>query len=175
MIEMGLFLGEDVPLGTSIKRVHALLLTKDGRVLLRFKNGEARLTGGRIDNGDANIVEALRREILEEINCQFDKCDYLGYVECDNGMGSEIWARFVVRVAEIGTQVPDPDREGNWVYGRVLAPYDYARKEMMEASAFAESNALLLERAYAIARQQGYFTDVQNSDVYIINAESRDS
>ena len=54
-------------------RVHAILLTDDRRMLLRYKNGEARITGGRIDAGDKDLVTALKRELREEINCEIDQ------------------------------------------------------------------------------------------------------
>lgn len=68
------------PQGEKFNRVHAILLTKDGRVLLRYKNGEPRITGGRIDHGEQSLEETLRREVLEELNCKIDRCDYLGYI-----------------------------------------------------------------------------------------------
>lgn len=158
---------------SSVKRVHAVLLTNDGRVLLRFKNGEARLTGGRIDNEDADIVAALHREIKEEINCDFDLCDYVGFVEASvEGGERELWVRYVVRVTEIGDVSPDPDREGEWIYGRMLAPYEEAKAEMTKASFFADSNQKFLDKAYEIARQRGYFTEPINKEVSLINPES---
>lgn len=158
-----------------VKRVHAILLTSDGRVLLRFKNGEARLTGGRIDDEDADIVATLHREIKEEINCKFDLCDYLGFVEASvEGGERELWVRYVVRVTEIGDALPDPDREGKWIYGRMLAPYEEAKTEMTKASFFADSNQKFLDKAYEIARQRGYFTEPISEKVSLINPESLD-
>ena len=65
------------------KRVHAVLVIDDGRILLRYKNGEARTTGGRIEVGDRSLEETLRRELREEINCEIDRCEYLGYLEAE--------------------------------------------------------------------------------------------
>lgn len=37
-----------LPENDHFDRVHAVLVTHDGRILLRYKNGEARITGGHI-------------------------------------------------------------------------------------------------------------------------------
>lgn len=64
-----LHLGGD-PGGQTFSRVHAVLVTDDGRVLLRYKNGDPRITGGRINETDENLEAALKREIAEEISCE---------------------------------------------------------------------------------------------------------
>lgn len=175
-MEEKLVLGEK-PADKNFFRVHAILLTKDQRVLLRYKNGEARITGGRIDSEDQSLVEALRREVLEEINCRIDKCDYLGYLaENDPDTGEiEYWARMVARISKIGMPKPDPDRARNWIYGRALVPREQAAAEMTKAGRFAASNQKLLEAAYEIAGERHYFIEEVNNRTEILNPESRDS
>lgn len=171
-MEEKLVLGQK-PQDKDFHRVHAILLTKDQRVLLRYKNGEARVTGGRIDPQDRGLVAALKRELLEEINCQIDKCDYLGYIkEVDPDTGEvEYWARMVARVSEIGPAKPDPDRAGQWIYGRVLVPREQAEVEMSKTTKFAQSNQRLLARAYQVAEEQHYFTEKANCATEILNPE----
>lgn len=169
------------PENGEFNRVHAFLVTDDQRVLLRYKNSEARVTGGRLEPNE-ELVPALEREILEELNCKIDRCDYLGYIsinrkEYDESIGVEselmdgemYWARMVARVSEILPARADPDRAGNWIYGRTLAPIDIAHEEMDETF---PTNREVLDRALKIAREQEYFTKLPNMEYEVINVES---
>lgn len=165
-------------------RVHAILVTDDGRVLLRYKNGEARITGGRIELDETDLVETLRREVREEINVEIDKCDYIGYLEvemekyydeigldCKVVREKEIWARMVARVAKIGEPKPDPDRENNWIYGRVLAPSDIALEELSKSMQLGDTRRMVLE-ALRVAKANGYFTEPISHKYEVLNLES---
>lgn len=170
-----------MPEDGKFSRVHAILLTKDGRVLLRYKNGEPRVTGGRIDAGDIDLAATLKREIKEEINCVIDKCDYLGYIEAEQrvlgaegGYSKELWARMVVRIAEIGEPKADPDREHNWIYGRTLAPREIATEELAQVKVFGENNIKVLNAAYEVAREEEYFTGLPSMQYEVLNVESHD-
>lgn len=168
-------------------RVHAVLVMQDGRILLRYKNGEARITGGHIDPGDASIEAALKRELLEEINCQIDKCAYLGYLEVemkpadaeDGGLAEsgtkdvEYWARMVARVSEIGAPQTDPDRAEKWVYGRTLAPAEIAKAELAKSAPLGDTDKLV-DYALKIAREQEYFTELPNNELEVLNVEEHD-
>lgn len=154
------------PADGKFSRVHAILLTKDGRVLLRYKNGEPRVTGGRMESSE-DLLSALEREIKEEINCTIDKCDYLGYI----AVGDEAWAR----VTEILSAEADPDRESNWIYGRTLAPREIAMEELSKVEIFGRNNAKLLGEAYKVAREKEYFTELLSSEYEVLNVESRDA
>ncbi len=159
-----------LPAGREFTRVHAVLVTADGRVLLRYKNGEPRVTGGHVDPEDADLGAAVRREVLEEINCRIDRCDYLGYVELQNKVGElELWARVVARVSEIGPVQPDPDRPGAWIYGRTLAPLAEAHREMDEVF---PTNREVLTLAWQVADAQGYFTKPHSERIEILNRET---
>lgn len=169
------------PEGREFTRVHAVLVMPDGRVLVRYKNGEARITGGRIDPEDVDMESALKREVLEEINCVVDKCDYLGYlevekrdyyggigIELDDMEGTENWARMVARVTEIGEPQPDPDRE-DWTYGRVLAPAEMAREELAK---WQNSNMdKVFDAAMRVAQEKGYFTESKSWEYEVLNEE----
>ena len=175
MEEYKLFLNK-TPGDGKFDRAHAILLTHDGRVLLRYKNGEPRITGGHIDLDDVSLEMALRRELLEEINCEIDRCDYLGYVKIkiDGGRTEENWARMVARVAKIGEPKADSDRENNWVYGRTLAPREIAMEELSKVEVFGKNNAKLLDAAYKVAREQEYFTELPSTEYEVLNFESHD-
>lgn len=187
MEEYKLFLGK-YPEGKIFSRVHAILMTADGRVLLRYKNGEPRVTGGRIDPGDTDLVDTLRREVREEINCEIDKCDYLGYlavnkkkyydsinlniVEQDDG--DMYFARMVARISKIMPPQPDPDRDNHWIYGRTLAPREIAAEELGKVPVFGANNLKVLEAAYKMAREKEYFTELPNQEYEVLNVESHD-
>lgn len=177
MEEYKLFL-KKTPEDGKFHRVHAVLVVQDGRILLRYKNGEARITGGRIDASDENLEAALRREVLEEINCEIDKIEYLGYLEAeikkDDESVKENWARMVARVSKILPPKADPDREGNWVYGRTLAPREIATEELAKAPKFGNNNIKILNAAYEVAREKEYFTELPNEEYEVLNVESRD-
>lgn len=159
-----------LPDGREFARVHAVLVVADGRLLLRYKNGEPRVTGGHIDSEDVDLEAAVRREVLEEINCQIDRCDYFGYVEFQNEAGEhELWARVVARVSEIGTAQPDPDRPGEWIYGRSLMPLVEAHREMDEVF---PTNREVLTLAWQVADEQGYFTEPRSEKIEVLNLET---
>ncbi len=168
---------EPLPRDAVVARIHAVLVTKDGRVLVRYKNGAPRkVTGGHIDADDDNMVSALRRELLEEINCKIDKCDYVGYYVYVNEAENlrEIWVRMVARVVEILPAQPDPDRAGRWVYGRKLVPMSEIDKEETTPPNFVEPMAELLQAAFRVAEKGEYLTEPKNNQTEIINLEEHD-
>lgn len=166
---------EALPEGVKPERVHAVLVTKDGRVFLRYKNHEVRkVTGGHIDPDDTNMETALVRELLEEINCKIDRQDYLGYLEYINDENGEheIWARMVARIAEILPAKADVDRDDGMIYGRVLAPLEFAKAEEVKQDLYAATMGEVLERAYKTAQEKGYFIEPINQEKEILNEES---
>ena len=159
------------------KRVHAVLVIDDGRILLRYKNGEARTTGGRIEVGDRSLEETLRRELREEINCEIDRCEYLGYLEAElSDIGErevEYWARMVARVSRIGEPKADSDRENNGIYGRVLAPPEVAKEELTKAMPMGDTDKLV-DYALKVAREKEYFTELPSNEYETLNVEAHD-
>lgn len=182
MEEYKLFL-KKMPEDGKFQRVHAVLVTHDGRVLLRYKNGDARITGGRIDETDADLEAALKREVLEELDCEIDEVEYLGYLEvemekyygeigldCEIVRKKENWARMVARVSKILPPRADPDREGNWIYGRTLAPPETAKAELMKTAPMGDTDKLV-DYALRVAREEEYFTEVPNVEYEVLNVE----
>ncbi len=162
------------PENNKFDRVHAVLVMDDERILVRYKNGDGRITGGHIDPEDENMEAALRRELVEEINCEIDKCDYVGYLQVRFEDGRvENWARFVARLSRIGIAQPDPDRVEKWIYGRTLVPVDIAKAELVGKAPFGDTDKLV-DRAMEIARSKDYFTKPANSKVEVINPEEHD-
>lgn len=161
-----------VPDNLNIKQVQAILLTHDGRVMLRYKNGEARLVGGHPEDGDKDWEDVLRREAIEEANCEIDKCDYIGYqkVSGDN-CGPYAQVRLVARISKIGVALPDPDRSGNWIYGRVLVPVEIAQQELTKS--FGDIGDRMLQCALKTAREKEYFTELPSQEYETLNVESR--
>lgn len=167
---------EDFPADGEIAQIQAVLLTVDGRVLARIKNGEARLAGGRPEIEDTSIEETLRREVLEEASAEIDKIAYLGYQEAISDWDGEeeiaLQSRMVALVTEILPAQPDPDSNGTWTYGRELLP----RAEATEVytKSFGEIGRILIDLAYARAEELGYFTEPRNDTKEVLNPEVRD-
>lgn len=155
--------------------VHAVIVTKDGRILVRYKNGNVRrVTGGHIESDDEDIKAALKREVLEEINCQIDKCDYIGYLVYRAPDGTEeIRLRMVARLAEIGPAQPDPACEDTWTYGRVIMPAEEVEHEATEDDQSAKIMPRIMKLAFETAEKNGYFTEPRNDKKEVINLEER--
>lgn len=167
------FYAEKMTGNLEVKQVHAVLLTYDGRVLLRYKNGEARLVGGRPESNDVDWEDTLRREALEEANCEIDKTDYIGYQKVSGDGEPYAQVRMVARINKIGPALPDPDRLGNWVYGRVLAPYEIAQQELIKS--FGKIGSEVLKYALKVAHEKEYFTELPSQEYETLNVESRDT
>lgn len=163
---------EAIPQELEIKQIHAVLVTADGRILLRIKNGSYRLTGGHPEAADTDANATIRREAQEEADVEVDKIDYIGYQEVfeDNG-DHYAQMRVVARVTKINPATPDPDRSGSWTYGRILVAPDEARRDLP----FGEMNAPLIDNAIRIARSNDYFTEPTNVNRALINEEDKQS
>ena len=76
--------------------VTAFALTKDGKVILekQYRHGIGEtayeLPGGCVDETDANLEDAIARELLEETGYSFDSFEYLGKT-CANPSTNNNW------------------------------------------------------------------------------------
>lgn len=167
---------EDFPAEGEVAQIQAVLLTADGRVLVRIKNGEARLAGGRPELEDTSLEETLRREVLEEANVEIYKIAYLGYQEAISDLDGEeeiaLQSRMVALVTEILSAQPDPDSDNTWTYGRELLPRGQATAAYVKS--FGEIGQILIDSAYARAEELGYFTETRSEVAEVINPEVRD-
>ena len=162
---------EEIPNSLKIKQVHAVLVTADGRILLRIKNGSYRLTGGHPEAVDQDYRATIRREALEEADVEVDKIDYIGYQEVFEDDEHYAQMRTVARVSKIHPATPDPDRRGQWTYGRILVTPDEARAQLP----FGELNLPLVNNAIHTATKRGYFTEPTNQNRELINSEDKQS
>ncbi len=159
---------QPVPDAMAVKQVHGVLVTCDGRVLVRWKSGEPRLTGGRPEN-DETWEETLRREALEESSVCLGEMGYLGYQVPEGENYAQV--RMVALIEEILPAEPDPDRDNNWVYGRELMPVSEARKCFGQS--FGEIGEVLIDRTAEVAEARRWFVS-KNSLKEILNLESKD-
>lgn len=157
-----------VPDDLPVTQVHGVLLTDDGRVLVRIKSGSARLTGGRPER-DETWEETLRRETMEEASVSVGKMYYLGYQVPDGEKYAQV--RMVALVDEIFPAQPDPDRDSNWIYGRELVPIDDAKVRYTES--FGEIGARIIDAAVMIGEREEWFKTM-NLETEILNLESRE-
>lgn len=159
---------QSLPDGMVVKQVHGVLLTRDRRILVRFKNGEARLTGGRPEDGET-WNDTLYREALEESNARCGEMEYLGYQVPEGENYAQV--RLVALIDEIMSAQPDPDRDNNWIYGRELMTIEDARISL--TASFGEIGEKLVDKAVAIAENKSWFTHV-NGLSEVLNLESKD-
>ena len=162
---------EEIPKNLEIKQVHGVLVTDDGRIMVRIKNGSYRLTGGHPEPEDTDPVATMQREAKEEADCELDFIDYIGYQEVTGDGEPYAQMRVVARIAKINPATPDPDRSGSWTYGRkLITPAD-----AIENLPFGEINEKLIFKAMDIATENNYFTEPISEEEELINPEDKQS
>ncbi len=83
--------------------VTALALTEDGKIILerqyRHALGEVciEIPGGCVDDEDASLEAAIKRELLEETGYQFSSFDYLGKISANPSTNSNLMHMFLAR------------------------------------------------------------------------------
>jgi 8-oxo-dGTP pyrophosphatase MutT (NUDIX family) len=83
--------------------VTALALTSDGKVILerqyRHALGEVciEIPGGCVDDTDAGLEEAIKRELLEETGYTFDSYEYLGKISANPSTNNNLMHMFLAR------------------------------------------------------------------------------
>lgn len=159
----------EVPVGMHIRQIYGICFTKDGRVLLRIEKGKYKLTGGKPENDDVDRVETLKREFLEEANTVIGNPIMVGYQLVDEEDGTEKYAqiRMTALIESIGKPKPDPDRSGEWIYGRFLTSPSNAAKLLNWGKVGNDQ----IHDAFEIAKKEFGIAE-ENSNDELINAES---
>ena len=110
------WVSDTIPEGMKITQVYAVILDRDGRVMLRREktaDGGTRysLAGGRPEPFDSGMEDTCRRELLEEVNTEIETPVYIGYqlVDEENGTPAYAQVRMVALIRKIGEKRPDPD------------------------------------------------------------------
>lgn len=81
--------------------VTAVAFTKDGRVILERQYRHAlgktmyEIPGGCVDASDANLEDAIARELLEETGYKFEKFDYLGSTSANPSTNTNMMHIFI--------------------------------------------------------------------------------
>jgi len=144
----------EVPEGLKITQVYGVIFTIDGKTLLKAEEKKGRkiysLAGGTPESFDANRVETLRRELLEEVNVTIEEPILVGYQEVDEENGKEPYAqvRMTALIKEIGPSQPDPDN--GETYERVLVSPETA----IELLNWGTIDKQLIEESVAIAKKE---------------------
>ena len=120
-----------VPAGMKITQVYAVMLDRDGRVMLRVEktpDGRTRysLAGGRPEPFDSGMEDTCRRELLEEVNTEIETPVYIGYQQVDEEDGTPAYAqiRMAALIRKIGIREPDPDN--GRIYDRLMVSAERA-------------------------------------------------
>lgn len=110
----------EVPKCLKVTQVYGLIITTDGRMLLRTEDQKYYLAGGKPEPEDNDMESTLRRELLEEINVTIGKPYMVGYqlVDEENGTTPYAQVRMTALIEKIGPCKPDPDT--GRTYGRLL-------------------------------------------------------
>lgn len=110
------WVSDTVPEGMKITQVYAVILDRDGRVMLRREKSEDggtrySLAGGRPEPFDSGMEDTCRRELLEEVNTEIETPVYIGYqlVDEENGTPAYAQVRMAALIRKIGEKRPDPD------------------------------------------------------------------
>lgn len=162
----------NVPDGIEIKQIYGICFTKEGKILLRIEKGNYQLTGGKPDKSDADYDETLKREFLEEANTVIENPILVGYQLVDEEDGTAPYAqvRMTGLISEIGNAKPDPDRDGNWIYGRMLTSPSNAGKLL----GWGKIGIDQVNDAWIVAQENYDIKCLDDKDI-IINDETRDT
>lgn len=92
--------------------VSGLFFNIQGELLLarRLQDGKYTTPGGKVDDTDVTIYQALCRETLEECGLKIDKATCIGYVEPN----SKLVMIFKVPLYRGHPQNLEPDKHGPW-------------------------------------------------------------
>ena len=67
-----------LPRDLLVTQVYGLCFNQHGEILLTFDQGSYGLPGGKPEDGETR-EESLIREVLEEVQCEIESLEYIGY------------------------------------------------------------------------------------------------
>ena len=158
---------EDVPQNLKVTQVYGVIFTNDGRTLLKVRhyqnNTSYALAGGTPEKFDSDLIAALRRELIEEVNTTIHNPLYLGYqlVENDGDKPPYAQVRMVTLIDKIGKKQPDPDT--GETYDRLLTTPENAIKLMN----WGEIGEKIVLKAVEVAKNQLGIKFNCDSDEYV--------
>ncbi len=115
--------------------VGALPVTEDGKIVMvrqyRHALGETciEVPGGCVDDTDANLQEAIAREILEETGYSFSSYDYLGKISPNPSTNNNLLHMYLARG---GKKVAAQQLDGNEEIEVVLLTMDELKQLLKE-------------------------------------------
>jgi ADP-ribose pyrophosphatase YjhB (NUDIX family) len=140
--------------------VRAILIAESGHLLLvrRTKPGQAAywtVPGGGVEDSDATLVDALHRELAEELGAKVENAMQVFLTSSPSPAGVDVQYFFVARLAELdesqrsGPEYSDPSRGGYDLEridlrGNMLAAIDL-RPGALKDFILANCEALVLE------------------------------
>lgn len=114
--------GERPAEGLVVNQAYAYIRDHDGKYLLQNDRGRYNLPGGKPEVFDADEIETLRRECLEESQVAITSPVYLGYVRVEEGSDHYAQLRYLAEVAELQPTAEDPAT--GKTYGREFVALD---------------------------------------------------
>lgn len=98
--------------------VAAVALTEDGKIIMekqyRHALGEVctEIPGGCVDDTDASLEDAIKRELLEETGYEFSSYEYLGKISANPSTNSNLMHMFLAKGGrKVTEQHLDPNEE----------------------------------------------------------------
>lgn len=151
--------------GLPTTQVWGILFSSDGRVLLKGEiyNGKKvySFPGGKPEPQDANRVETLRREVLEEVNITIKVPVLVGYQTCIDEGREIAQVRMTAIIEKVGK--PKPDVDSKILYERVLVHPQKAIKMLN----YSKSGKQQVEAAMKVAKVKLGIEEFLDKDEYI--------
>ena len=118
-----------LPRELPVTQVYGLCFNQRGEILLTFDQGSYGLPGGKPEDGETR-EETLIREVLEEIQCEIESLEYIGYQHVtgdpDKFSGaSHAQLRYACRITKLLPQMFDM-ATGRFIDRRFASPTDAA-------------------------------------------------
>ena len=116
-----------LPRDLLVTQVYGLCFNQHGEILLTFDQGAYGLPGGKPEN-DETPEETLIREVLEEIQCEIENLEYIGYQQVTvdpDKFGGAAYAqlRYACRITTLLPQTIDV-ATGRLIDRRFASPTD---------------------------------------------------
>ena len=135
------------PPDLKITQVYGLLFTDCERLLLFIaQKGNYSLPGGSPESYDAGIADALRREVIEEVNTEIQDPVIVGYQTVEGENFAQV--RMTAMIKEI--KPAQPDSATGLTYKRLLATPEKA----IELLNWQDTGAAQINAAVKIAREK---------------------
>lgn len=147
-----------VPNNIKVRQVYGIVFSDDYKVLLRIEDNKYKLTGGKPEENES-YEETLKREYIEELNVELDKCYYLGYLLVEDNNEKYAQVRMIAKVKNINENHVDPAT--GEMYGRKLVAINNIKEYLNYSD---EAGNLMIDNAIKLAKEKYNFKDFNTNE-----------